>query len=228
MTHRHRLLAQTLLFDLSLTSSRHLGRLFSQSEAPFWTARNQSRFRLLHSDYPLYFASVESLRLDARKHTDEDRYCVCILDVYEAAIPSAGPHSQKIADRLKLDQVSIRGTVGSSFGRNRQPRGPRADTQFLGWLKQFFGVRLVLFDISAARTVGDCPLLKLVRFSYGTLLSCAPTVIRVGDPNAYDYPQSYESMACALGVSTRKTKPETAESLSKGVHHALQPRTFTI
>lgn len=75
MTHRCRLLAPMLLCDISLTSSRHLDRLFSHSEAPFSTTRNQSRFRLLHSDYPLYFASFESPRLNLNTRAYQDRYC---------------------------------------------------------------------------------------------------------------------------------------------------------
>jgi hypothetical protein len=130
MTHGHRLLTPILLFDLSLTSSRRLSRLFSYSEAPFWTARNQSRFRLFHSDSPLCFMSFGSLRLKARKHTVEDRYCVCILDAYEAAIPPAGSHSRKIA-RSKLEHVSICSTVGPPFGRNSQRSGSHAGTRSL-------------------------------------------------------------------------------------------------
>lgn len=78
MTHRCRLLAPILLCDLSLTSSRHLDRLFSHSEAPFSTTRNQSRFRLLHSDYPLYFTSFESPRLNLNKRAFQDRYCLFV------------------------------------------------------------------------------------------------------------------------------------------------------
>jgi hypothetical protein len=85
MTHRHRLLAPTLLFDLSLTSSRRLGRLFSQSEAPFGTACNQSRFRLLHSDYPLYFTSFESPRLKLNKPAAQDRYFLFVPNVSTVA-----------------------------------------------------------------------------------------------------------------------------------------------
>jgi hypothetical protein len=70
MTGRCRLLAPLLLCDLSLTSSRHLGRLFTHSEAPFWTARNQCRFRLLHSDYPLYFTSFECPGLNPNRRAD--------------------------------------------------------------------------------------------------------------------------------------------------------------
>jgi hypothetical protein len=74
MTYRSRLLAPLLFCGLSLTSSRHLGRLFTHSEAPFWTARNQCRFRPLHSDYPLYFMSFELSPLDLNKAADQDRY----------------------------------------------------------------------------------------------------------------------------------------------------------
>jgi hypothetical protein len=161
MTHRHRSLAPTLLFDLSLTSSRHLGRLFSQSEAPFWTARNQSRFRVLHSDSPLYFMSFGSLRLNARKHADEDRCCVRMLDVYEAAKHSAGPHSRKIGARSKLDHVLLRGTVGPSLVRNQQPSGPHAGTLFLGWLKSssahvLFGFMSVFEELSVTVRSSSC------------------------------------------------------------------------
>jgi hypothetical protein len=76
MTYRSRLLAPLLFCGLSLTSSRHLGRLFTHSEAPFWTARNQCRFRPLHSDYPLYFMSFELSPLDLNKAADQDRYSV--------------------------------------------------------------------------------------------------------------------------------------------------------
>lgn len=78
MTRRCRLLAPILLCDLSLTSSRHLDRLFSHSEARFSTTRNQSRFRLLHSDYPLYFTSFESPRLNLNKRAYQDRYCLFV------------------------------------------------------------------------------------------------------------------------------------------------------
>ena len=54
MNHRGRSLARILLCDLSLTSSRNLGRLFSHSEAPFWTACNQCQFRLLHWTTPVF------------------------------------------------------------------------------------------------------------------------------------------------------------------------------
>jgi hypothetical protein len=130
MTGRCRLLAPLLLCDLSLTSSRHLVRLFSHSEAPFWTARNQCRFRLLHSDYPLYFMSFGSLRLSLRKHAAEDRFYLRMLDVYEAAMHSVGPHSRKIGARSELEDVSIRGTVGPSLFRNQQPSNPCAETLF--------------------------------------------------------------------------------------------------
>jgi hypothetical protein len=76
MNHRGRSLARILLCDLSLTSSRNLGRLFSHSEAPFWTACNQSQSKLLHSDYPLYFASFDSPRLNLNKPAEQDRYCL--------------------------------------------------------------------------------------------------------------------------------------------------------
>lgn len=85
MTHRCRLLAPILLCDLSLTSSRHLDRLFSHSEAPFSTTRNQSRFRLLHSDYPLYFTSFESPRLNLNKRAYQDRYCFFVLSACTVA-----------------------------------------------------------------------------------------------------------------------------------------------
>ena len=85
MTHRCRLLAPILLCDLSLTSSRHLDRLFSHSEAPFSTTRNQSRFRLLHSDYPLYFMSFESPRLNLNKRAYQDRYCLFVLSACAVA-----------------------------------------------------------------------------------------------------------------------------------------------
>jgi hypothetical protein len=109
--------------------------------------------------------SFGSLGLNARKHADEDRCCVRMLDVYEAAKHSAGTHSRKIGARSKLDHVLLRGTVGPSLVRNQQPSGPHAGTLFLGWLKQFFGVRFVRFHVSVARAVCDCLLLKLFRFS---------------------------------------------------------------
>jgi hypothetical protein len=76
MTRKCRLLAPIHLCDLSLTFSRHLSRLFTHSEAPFWTARNQCRFRLLHSDYPLYFMSFELSAVDLNKAADRGRYCL--------------------------------------------------------------------------------------------------------------------------------------------------------
>lgn len=216
MTRRHRLLAPTLLFDLSLTSSRHLGRLFSQSEAPFWTARNQSRFRLLHSDSPLYFMSFGSLRLNARKHADEDRYCVRMLDVYEAAKHSAGPHSRKIGARSKLDHVLLRGTVGPSLVCNQQPSGPHAGTLFLGWLKQFFGVRFVRFHVSVARAVCDCPLLKLFRFPICGAYCLAQRLWSKCVIKRQDYPRFYENPCRAhLAVTQEKRNAKTPEPLSK-------------
>jgi hypothetical protein len=85
MSYRRRFLARILLCDLSLTSSRNLGRLFSHSEAPFGTACNQSRFRLLHSDYPLYFASFESPRLKLNKPAAQDRYFLFVPNVSTVA-----------------------------------------------------------------------------------------------------------------------------------------------
>jgi hypothetical protein len=230
MTHRHRLLAPTLLFDLSLPSSRHLGRLFSQSEAPFWTARNQFRFRLLPSDSPLYFMSFGSLRLNARKHANEDRYCVRMLDVYEAAKHSAGSHSRKIGARSKLDHVLLRGTVGPSLVRNQQPSGPHAGTPFLGWLKQFFGVRFVRFHVSVAKAVCDCPLLKLFSIpNMWSLLSCAATAVQVRDQTRGLPAILREVFPCALGRHTRKTeRDDTKTSIQKEHIHALQPRTPTL
>jgi hypothetical protein len=167
--------------------------------------------------------SFGSVRLNPTKHA-ADRYCVRMLGGYETAIYSAGSHSRRIGARSKMDHVSISGSVGSSFGRNHQPRGPRAGTLFLGWLKQLFGVSLVGFNVDVRRAVGDCLLLKLVRFSIdGALLSCAPTVIRVGDPKRHDYPQSYESLACALASTQGKLNSNAAESISKrstSMHHS--------
>jgi hypothetical protein len=77
MTRRCRLLPPILLCDLSLTSSRHLDRLFTHSEAPFWTARNQCRFRLLHSDYPLYSTSFEWPGLNPNRLADQSLLPIC-------------------------------------------------------------------------------------------------------------------------------------------------------
>jgi hypothetical protein len=77
MTGRCRLLAPLLLCDHSLTSSRCLGHLFTHSEAPFWTARNKCRFRLLHSDYPLYFTCFEWPGLNPNRRADRSRLPLC-------------------------------------------------------------------------------------------------------------------------------------------------------
>lgn len=46
-----------ILFDLSLTFPGLLSRLVSHSKTPFGSVRNSLRFRLLPSDYPLYWMS---------------------------------------------------------------------------------------------------------------------------------------------------------------------------
>jgi hypothetical protein len=89
MNRECRLLAPILLIDLALPSSPHLGRLFPHSEARFWTSRNQSRFRLLRSDYPLYFASFESPRLNLHKAAGPDRYCLFMQSTLTVASQSA-------------------------------------------------------------------------------------------------------------------------------------------
>jgi hypothetical protein len=224
MTHGHRLLAPVLLFDLSLTSSRHLGRLFSHSEAPFWTARNRSRFRLLRSDYPLYFMSFGSLRLSLRKHAAEDRFYLRMLDVYEAAMHSDGPHSRKIGARSELEHVSIRGTVGPSFGRNQQPSGSHVGTQFLRCLKQFFGVGFVGFRVDVRGVVCDCQLLPVGSIpNIWSLLYFAPTLVRVCDRKPRITRNLRELLARAWTSSQDKRNRNTPELLSKrstSMHHS--------
>jgi len=46
-----------VIFDLSLTFPGLLSRLLSHSKPPFGSFRNSPRFRLLRSDYPLYWMS---------------------------------------------------------------------------------------------------------------------------------------------------------------------------
>ncbi len=224
MTHRHRLLAPVLLFDLSLTSSRHLGRLFSHSESPFWTARNRSRFRLLRSDYPLYFMSIGPLRLSPRNHADEDHLHLRTVDVHEARMHSAGPHSRTIGAPSRLKHVLIRGTVGSSFGRNQQPSGSHVSTRFLRWLKQFFDVNLVGFRGGVRQAVCDSPLLKSVRFPI-----CGPYCLehRLRSEFVIKSPgltATYENCWPAhLAVTTRQTEPQhTRLSIEKEYIHAAQ------
>ena len=222
MSDRHRFLAPTLLFDLSLTSSRHLMRLFSQSEAPFWTARKQSRFKLLRSDSPLYFVSFGWLRLIAGKDADEDR-CVRMLEMYEPEMHSAGPHLGNIATHSKLKHVPIGDPVAPSLVRHQQPSGPCAGTLFLGWLKQFFAGRIVGFDVNVERAVRNCPILTLSR-----LPPCKSSVAhRLWTEFAIKrehYPILYEnfcSATLALAVAKRNAKrPEPVFERSTSMHYS--------
>jgi hypothetical protein len=220
MIHKHRSLAPVLLFDLSLTSSRRLGRLFSHSKAPFWTARKRSRFRLLHSDYPLYFMSIGSLRLIPGKHVDEDHLYLRTLDAYEATMHSTVCHPRTIGAPTKLEHVSVRGTVGPNFGRNQQPSGSHVSTRFSRWLKQFFGVSFVRFRVGVRGAVCDCQLLKFVRFPV-----CGPSCLahRLWSEFVIKRPGLtailQDLLACALRRHPKTNGTGTHQNLyRKGVH----------
>src|SRR5689334_9218350 len=66
-----------LLFDLSLTFPRTLTHRFSRSEAPFWGVRNRTRFKHLHSDYPLYSVSCGCAEFGRDSHSIDG--CSCLV-----------------------------------------------------------------------------------------------------------------------------------------------------
>jgi hypothetical protein len=183
MTHGHHLLAPILLFDLSLTSSRHLVRLFSHSEAPFWTARNQCRFRLLHSDYPLYFMSFELSPLDLNKAADQDRYC--LLAAIACAV--AKPIIFERGIQHSLAQPLVRYSFGLLLHSRLLSKRPSmvGIHSALRWL---LGLSSFADSVSSPKAVAVVVasrvpmLLSLLGLpAYGGLLSSARFLVRFGD-----------------------------------------------